>query len=332
MPKEARILVIRFSAMGDVAMCLPVLKAFQNKHPNQRLSILTKEAFVPLFKDLSNVEFIRLKKGEGIFSLLQRILKLEPFDLVMDLHSSLRSTLICSALALKGAKTHKIDKRRAEKKKFLNTENILLKPITSQAQAYLDVLEHFGFKLSMNDLKPIKSAKKNSNQMRIGVAPFAAHSSKTYPEDLMQTLIEKICDFNSDIEILLFGAPGIQQERLKAWCKNSTQLKTNAGMSLEKELALMTQLDLMISMDSANGHMAANFGVPVITLWGSTHPYAGYQPLFQPFKNSFLPDYERYPELPSSIFGEREIGGYEDAMRSINQESLHLRIKEILNL
>ncbi len=332
MPKEARILVIRFSAMGDVAMCLPVLKAFQNKYPNQRLSILTKEAFIPLFKDLSNVEFIGLKKGEGIFSLLQRVLKLEPFDLVMDLHSSLRSAFVCSALALKGAKTQKIDKRRAAKKKFLNTANTSLKPITSQAQAYLDVLEYFGFKLSMNDLKPIKSAKKNSNQIRIGVAPFAAHSSKTYPEDLMKILIDKICDFNSDIEILLFGAPGDQQERLKAWCKKSKQLKTNAGMNLEKELALMTQLDLMISMDSANGHMAANFGVPVITLWGSTHPYAGYQPLFQPFNNSFLPDYERYPELPSSIFGERQISGYEDAMRSINQESLHSRIKEILNL
>lgn len=332
MPKEARILVIRFSAMGDVAMCLPVLKAFQNKYPNQRLSILTKEAFIPLFKDLSNVEFIGLKKGEGIFSLLQRIVKLEPFDLVMDLHSSLRSAFVCSALALKGAKIHKIDKRRAAKKKFLNTENTLLKPITSQAQAYLDVLEYFGLKLSMNDLKPIKSAKKNSNKIRIGVAPFAAHSSKTYPEDLMKILIDKICDFSSDIEILLFGAPGVQQDRLKAWCKKSKQLKTNAGMNLEKELALMTQLDLMISMDSANGHMAANFGVPVITLWGSTHPYAGYQPLFQPFKNSFLPDYQRYPELPSSVFGERQISGYEDAMHSINQESLHSRIKEILNL
>lgn len=332
MPKEARILFIRFSAMGDVAMCLPVLKTFQNKHPNHRISILTKEAFIPLFKDLSNIEIIGLKKEEGLFPLLQRILKLEPFDLVMDLHSSLRSAFICSALALKGAKTHKIDKRRAAKKKFLNTENALLTPITSQAQAYLDVVEHFGFELSIKELSPMQTAKKNSNQRCVGVAPFAAHSSKTYPEDLMQTLIKKICNLNSDNEVILFGAPGNQQDQLKQWCDNSTQLKTNAGLSFEKELVLMTQLDLMISMDSANGHMAANVGVPVITLWGSTHPYAGYQPLFQPFKNSFLPDYEQYPKLPSSIFGEREIRGYEEAMRSINQESILLRVKEILNL
>ena len=332
MPKEARILFIRFSAMGDVAMCLPVLKTFQNKHPNHRISILTKEAFIPLFKDLSNIEIIGLKKEEGLFPLLQRILKLEPFDLVMDLHSSLRSVFICSALALKGAKTHKIDKRRAAKKKFLNTENALLTPITSQAQAYLDVVEHFGFELSIKELSPMQTAKKNSNQRCVGVAPFAAHSSKTYPEDLMQTLIKKICNLNSDNEVILFGAPGSQQDQLKQWCNNSTQLKTNAGLSFEKELVLMTQLDLMISMDSANGHMAANVGVPVITLWGSTHPYAGYQPLFQPFKNSFLPDYEQYPKLPSSIFGEREIRGYEEAMRSIKQESILLRVKEILNL
>ena len=332
MPKEARILFIRFSAMGDVAMCLPVLKTFQNKYPNHRISILTKEAFVPLFKDLSNVEFIGLKKEEGIFSLLQRVLKLQPFDLVLDLHSSLRSAFVCSVLALKGAKTHKIDKRRAAKKKFLNTESALLKPITSQAQAYLNVVEHFGFKLNIKELSPIQSAKKNSNQRHIGVAPFAAHSSKTYPEDLMQTLIEKICNINSGNQVILFGAPGSQQEQLKQWCDNSAQLRTNAGLSLDKELVLMTKLDLMISMDSANGHMAANVGVPVITLWGSTHPYAGYQPLFQPFKNSFLPDYERYPQLPSSIFGEREIRGYEDAMRSINQESILSRVKEILNL
>lgn len=332
MPKEARILFIRFSAMGDVAMCLPVIKAFQNKHPSHRISILTKEVFCPLFSELSNVQLIGLQKEEGTFSLLQRILKLQSFDLVMDLHSSLRSRIICSTLALKGAKTHKIDKRKSAKKKFLKTTNSLLKPITSQVQAYVNVIQHFGFDLSTKDLSTIKKEKKSTNKIYIGVAPFAAHSSKTYPEDLMRALIERLCTTNPNIEVILFGAPGNQQQLLKEWCGNSIQLKTNSGMCLKNELNVMSQLDLMISMDSANGHMAVNYNVPVITIWGSTHPFSGYQPLFQPLQNSFLPDYQMYPKLPSSIFGEREIRGYEDAMRSINQESIILRIKEILNL
>ena len=127
------------------------------------------------------------------------------------------------------------------------------------------------------------------------MAPFAAHSSKTYPEDLMQTLIEKICNIDSGNQVILFGAPGSQQEQLKQWCGNSTQLKTNAGLSLDKELVLMTQLDLMISMDSAKWSYGSKRWRSRNYPLGSTHPYAGYQPLFQPFKNSFLPDYERYP-------------------------------------
>ena len=104
-----------------------------------------------------------------------------------------------------------------------------------------------------------------------------------------------------------------------------------AGLtSFENELTIMSQLDAMIAMDSGNGHLAALYGVPVITLWGNTHPYAGFAPYGQPEKNQLTVDREKFPLVPTSIFGNKVVKGYKKATSSIKVKAVVSRLKKVL--
>ena len=68
---------------------------------------------------------------------------------------------------------------------------------------------------------------------------------------------------------------------------------------------------------SGNAHIAAMLGVKVITLWGATHPFAGFQPFNQPDDFCLTSDRKQYPFLPTSVYGNKKVAGYENAMRTI---------------
>ena len=78
----------------------------------------------------------------------------------------------------------------------------------------------------------------------------------------------------------------------------------------------------MLAMDSGNGHLAANYGIPVITIWGVTHPCLGFAPFGQAQANWLLPDLEKYPAIPTSVYGKSYPNGYENAINSIPVEQV----------
>ena len=95
-------------------------------------------------------------------------------------------------------------------------------------------------------------------------------------------------------------------------------------------MAIMSNLDVMISMDSANGHIASLFGINVITIWGATHPYTGYGPLNQAKENSIIPDQKKFPNLPVSVYGSNCPKDYLDAINSIKVEQILERLNQII--
>src|SRR5690606_28943914 len=137
-----------------------------------------------------------------------------------------------------------------------------------------------------------------STQKWIGIAAFAAHDSKTYPLDLMEEVIAEL-DKSGEYKILLFGGGKNDKQLAENFASKYPEVISIVGkLFFKEELNLISHLDLMLSMDSANGHLAAMYGIPVITLWGATHPYAGFAPFNQPTENQLLPDLEQYPFLP----------------------------------
>lgn len=330
--------------MGDCAMAVPVLLNLIKTYPDLKITVLTKEFFVPIFKTLpENVRVIPVKtktdhKGLwGLFKLSKQLRK-ERFKQVADLHNVLRTKII--RFHLKGIPAAVIDKGRKEKKALTREKNKVFKALTTSPERYAKVFKQLGFPVELDAQIKLEKQKLttkiisligNSSQKIIGIAPFAAHDSKIYPEDLMEDLIKKL-DKTHQFKILLFGGGKEESTKLDKLALQYENLVCVAGkLNFKEEIKLISNLDLMLSMDSGNGHLAAMFGIPVITLWGSTHPFAGFAPFAQPKENQFIPDLEKYPLLPTSVFGNKEVSGYEEVMRSIDPQLVFMRITELLS-
>lgn len=219
-----------------------------------------------------------------------------------------------------------IDKGRAEKRALTRTKNKNLKQLKTTHERYVDVFLEMDFSF---DLQPIHSQVKTINhRKKIGVAPFAQHASKQYPLAMMQQVVEEL---SKKFEVYLFGGGAKEKAVLDEWTSNSDNIKNTVGLySFEEELQLILTLDLMISMDSGNGHLAANFGIKVLTIWGLTHPFAGFAPYGSTNSNWLMPNLEQYPNIPTSIYGNNIPKGYEKAMESISPEKVLKKVEELL--
>lgn len=342
MKTPAHILVIRLSALGDVAMTVPVLRVFSQTYPNVKLTVLSKSGYKPLFNDIENLQFLEAAvygehKGFGLLKLAKEAKNLG-VTAVADLHNVIRSKMISGYLSMNGITTAAIDKGRAEKKALTNNPSAL-KRLKSTHQRYAAVFEALGFPLNLEThvfpkKKELTSQLhdligKHSKKM-IGIAPFAAYESKMYPLGLLK---EVVFNLNKDnlYKIFLFGGGKKEIEILNEWEIQFENVTSLAGKyNLETELNLISNLDLMLAMDSSNGHLAALFNIPVLTLWGVTHPYAGFTPFNQPNEHQLVADREVYPLIPTSVYGNKFPNGYENAMRSISVETVLKKIAEII--
>jgi ADP-heptose:LPS heptosyltransferase len=235
-----------------------------------------------------------------------------------------------------------LDKNRKAKKKLTQRKNKVWEPLIPVICKYEEVFHKLGFKSDVHS-KQYRLSKLSipdnfgptqpgDRRLKIGIAPFAAHSGKCYPQNLMEQLIDGISNKLS-CTILLFGGGKKETDKLTKWENKYTNCISLAGKgTLHNELAVISNLNLMVSMDSGNGHLAAMFGIPVITLWGVTHPYAGFAPYFQAKENSITADRNLYPEIPTSIYGNRVPKGYECAMSTIEPEQVVRRVLEALNI
>jgi len=345
MSKPKHILVIRLSAMGDVAMTVPVLRALVLQHKEVKITVVSRPFFKPFFDGISNVDFFSVdlnKRHKGFLGLLKLYsdLKKLEIDAVADLHNVLRSKVVRTLFALSGNKVAFTDKGRAEKKALTSLTNKVFKPVKPMMERHVETFEKLGFSIDLKHPNfPPKAVLSdemlkitgNKNQNWLGIAPFAQYQSKVYPLDLMQKVIDKLATNNS-IKIFLFGGGSEEIQKLNQLQNNHLNVIVLAGkLKFNEELEVISNLDVMLSMDSGNSHIAAMLGVKVLTLWGATHPFAGFSPFNQPLENCLVSDREKYPFLPTSIYGNKKVDGYEDVMRSISVESIVKKINLILN-
>ncbi len=342
--KGPHILVIRLSAMGDVAMMVPVLSVLVQTYPQLNITVLTRAFFRPLFSHLPNISIYEADvQGvhSGVLGLgtLARELRDEEIDMVADLHDVLRSNVLKSVFYLYGIPFKQIDKGRAEKKALTRDNNKIFKQLKSTHERYADVFRELGYPIKLSEyIPPVKRQLlphiyevigKDSKKW-LGIAPFAQHDSKYYPPDLMEKVISKISQ-KGDVKIILFGGGEKEKEQLEKWEEKFSNCVSIVGkLRFSEELSLISNLDVMLSMDSGNAHLAAIYAVPVVSLWGVTHPYTGFKAFNQPMENCLLPDLNKYPKIPTSVYGNKVPEGYEHVMRSIPPEKVIEKISEIL--
>ena len=314
-----RLLVIRTSAMGDVALTIPVLNGMRNQYPDIEIVLLTRRSFKPFFSSIEGLRIflpdlqMRHKGLFGIFKLYMDIKGQAKIDYVIDLHDVLRSKILRFFFRLSGVPVSVIDKGRSEKKSVITGKRkVQLKHIVER---YCDVFSKAGFpvipsrdvwmKPSMAALSTTTLISGQKGELNIGVAPYARHKLKVWPEENMIRLLGLI-SANHKARFWLFGG-NEDSEKIEAFQNRVPGSFNLAGkMDLDEELAIMSKLDLMIAMDSSNMHMAALVGTKVISIWGGTDPLSGFGAWMQPEAFSIRIPVDELTCRPCTTYGKGE--------------------------
>lgn len=279
-------------------MTVPVVNAVATANPDTHFTILTRQRMAPLFTWMPrnvSVIGIDLNQYKGIAGLerLYRHLRGHHFNAVADLHDVLRSKYLRTRFRMSGARVAVIDKGRKEKREILG-QGLTHQPLKHTINRYQDVFTSLGLQCPVDNIQPINThiepAAHPDNQAdintattnhgitieypAIGIAPFAAHQGKIYPLDLMHQVVDILADAGN--HIYLFGSPGEEAQQLGTWQRDGVVCVAGKMGGFTAELQFMSQLTLMISMDSSNMHMAAMVGTQTISIWGATHPCAGF--------------------------------------------------------
>lgn len=288
--KTLNLLVIRTSALGDVAMCIPVIYPLAQQYPDIQIKVLTQPAFIRLFINHPvNISFIvadwkRKHRGiRGIIRLIQELNR-NKIHYVADFHNVFRSWLIDFYFLLQGTPVSMIDKQRKSRKALTRLKNKRVETQKNYVLRYADVLRrlHFPVRLDFSSLLSPNGTMKDriplllpAQKILIGIAPFARYPTKTYPLSLMEQVISKL--LRKGYHLFLFGSGSEEQKILKDWERKYASCIALPGvLTLQEELILMGQLHVMLTMDSANMHLASLVHTPVVSLWGSTTPQCGF--------------------------------------------------------
>lgn len=339
------LLVFRFSAMGDVVLTLPVIRGLLNAYPNLEVTIVTRKVFSPFFANIDRLtvyatDFSGRHKGfAGILKLFYDLNNFGQYDIIIDLHSVLRTHKLCFLYRLKGKKCFVLQKDRSQKKASLKMAG---EPdFIHSTERYRNVFLRAGFKFNIqygclfeNDESSISELEKylNNKELKhykfIGIAPFAKHELKIYPEHKLLELIKLLS--TEPVEVFFFGGGKTEIEKLKQFASEYDNFHV-ADISLKLELLLMQKLSVIVTMDSANMHIAVLSGIPVISIWGATHTGMGFGPLNQPTENVIQIPVSDLECRPCTIYGKGFCyRGDFACMNRIDPETIYRRIKHFL--
>lgn len=315
------LLIARLSALGDVAMTVPVVVALAAQYPQLHITVLSRAGFRPLFEGLApNITFLGVDlkhQYKGLCGLrrLSADLPIKRFTAFADLHDVLRTKYLCFCFRLAGVPVARLRKNRAGRKALTRAVNKCMEPQGPVFERYADVLARLGYPVRLDfesifgtgrkgdlSMLPFPLEPKAENRW-VGIAPFAAHRGKVYPLERMERVVAAL-SARSGLRVFLFGAGDKERRVLENWQKQYPRTLSVAGKlgSMRDELILMSHLDVMLSMDSANMHLASLVHTPVVSVWGATHPYAGFMGWNQQEANALQAD---LPCRPCSVYGNR---------------------------
>lgn len=334
--------------MGDVAMLLPVLYSVARANPEHEFTLLTQPFLANLLiAPPSNLEAMVLDtKGEernlwGLCLYIDR-LRDENFDLYLDLHDVLRTKLLRTALMLSGSRVLHLSKPRSERKALLRPEGYKdLRPLPSMPSLYRQVFAEAGLN-APTQWPPIECSELDHSRALcstypeafdgspiVGIAPFASTESKTYDLGLMEEVLGRLS--TTGVLVYLFGGRGREATLLETWAERYPNTRSVAGrLDLGEELALISRLRVMLSMDSANMHLASLVGCPVVSIWCATHPSAGFLGIGQRLEDCL--QNESLACRPCSIFGKvrRCIKGNMPCRQGVTSEQIVQKISSYI--
>ena len=349
--RPRNVLVMRFSALGDVAMTIPVLYPVCEANPGTRFVMLTKKWPSSMFHDrpanlmVMGVDFKTDYKGfAGLLKLARHLRRKYAIDAVADLHNVLRSEFLRMRFNIDHYRVAHIDKHRKGRRRLTSANNKQLTQQPTSFDNYAEVFRQLGYPVKQDfksifaerpdgrgDLSLLPQEAMPTAGLNIGIAPFAAHEGKVYPPRLMQRVVEQLLTSHPQARIFLFGRGQQEEEYFSQWCQQHAQCVYVGRYveSLRQELVLMSHLDVMLSMDSANMHLASLTATPVVSVWGATHPFAGFMGWGQTADRAVQIPLDC---RPCSIYGQKPcLRGDYACLNRIAPEAIVEKIEHIIN-
>lgn len=322
-----KILVLRFSAMGDVVLLLPVIQSLVKTYPDIELTIVTRPKFASFFTDIERVipfpaDVDYTYSGIfGIRDLFGKLLRKASYDVVMDMHDHIRTIVLRSLFKIFGVPVIVFEKGRKEKHTFTKKENKRTAPLAHTVERYRLAFEKAGYPVEI-DQPPYFTVKESvagqlaewlqshsliKNEKWIGIAPFAKHATKIWPTENYSIVIEQILQ-KTEAKFFLFGGGEkdiiffeLLQSKFPEHC-----VMVAGKLKIKQEVALMQQLDLMLCVDSSNMHLASLMGIPLLSIWGGTHPDVGFGPYRNGEESILQVSREELPCRPCSVYGKEK--------------------------
>lgn len=323
-----RLIAVRFSALGDIAMTVPVIYSVARAYPDLEIIFVTRPFFGRMFinppENVRVMTFDLKKEYKGLLGSLRiaRELALIHADYVADLHDIARTKIITAWLRMHGAKSVTVDKSRGTRHKVYAGGQ----PQRQYIDRYFDVFRKLGFdaridfkSVYQNDVEKVLPVEIKSPA--VGIAPFARYTNKTYPPEKMRQVARMLAA--KGVNVYLFGGRGAEADTLASW--QEERITSLAGkFPLEEEIAVMGHLDVMVSMDSANQHLAGLAGTPVISIWGSTTPACGFLGFGQTTHDAV---YLGLPCQPCTIAGSDKCPKeHMDCLRKLPEETIGSKV------
>ncbi|MEO6819050.1 MAG: glycosyltransferase family 9 protein [Ginsengibacter sp.] len=273
-----KILIIRFSSIGDIVLTTPVIRCLRKKFPEAAIHYLTKEKFGGVVSSnpyLNRVLFL----AENIETTIEEI-KEEKYDYIIDLHHNLRTLRIKQAL--KKTSFHSFPKLNIEKWIYTNFK-VNVMPSKHIVDRYLETVSSLGVVndgLGLDFFIP-EEDKLNQDDLPfshihgyIAIAIGAAHFTKRLPVEKLKELVSKI-DFPI---VLLGGKEDAENGHLIAEAETVKVYNACGKFSLNESADIIRNAKLVISHDTGLMHIAAAFEKTILSVWGNTVPSFGMYP------------------------------------------------------
>lgn len=302
--------------MGDVIMTLPLLRSFAAAYPGEELVFVTKKPFdrfltgIPGIKVFLSDHHGRHRGFIGLFRVWKDLRAQYHITAVADLHDVIRSKVVRLLFRLGGCHVAVLDKERRRRRKLVRGR--LTGPLTHTVERYRAVFARAGYPMELvagpwmtppPEGAAVAAARTEGlKRPFIGVAPLAKHKLKTWPPEKMEAML-RMLSARRECTIVLFGSPDEAPVVDETAARVPGAISMAGRISLDGEISLIADLDLMVAMDSSNMHLAAMLGVNTLSIWGATHPRAGFSAWGMPAENQIqIPDTELTCR-PCTIYG-----------------------------
>jgi len=286
-PPAPNILAVRFSSIGDVLLTTPLLRALRRRHPQARITMLTKRACAPLLEDNPHLEeVLALAPHDSLSSLASR-LRAADYTHLLDLHDNLRSRILralvpgpwrgypkyraARALLIHGKRDRYPVHRPVAERYFAAAKGLDVVPDGDPPELFIGPravteAETWLAETGLGRSRPV-----------VAIAPGAAHATKRWPAEHWRQLVDRIVAANLDV-VAVGGTADVEVAEAVTAGRGNRSRSTAGRFGLQATAALLRQARAVVSGDTGVMHMATAVGTPVVALFGPTVEAFGFFP------------------------------------------------------